>query len=418
MSKATDPIHTSAAAVWADLKARGGLEPDGRDEGLEETLRVRLSPLASSLTAALDATSTDELIRALFDALHPYAEMFRDTLSFFEKAGARHGRQQWRLSVGETPIELQHFRDFLQKWDTVEGDLAVPAVDFEANGVHWNAWRVHPPLFDVATGAARNEIPVGDTETDRWLADYRRGHLQPFPTSLMPERLEAGFFELSALAVVALENVRAVTDHRDGLRIYLNAAMRGEGRRDGLSLPSLALRETDLWFGSLIAGLAYARTLPETARHDVGSALSRVWAAYPIRHHRARITMSELLEILSLPVWRKRHELYAVWIATEIVSAIPDHDYEIHHDQGRIVFAFRETLLATISTARPRVRLLGERKTPLAHPVGKGKSRNVQPDFGLWKSQGGVEECGLVIEVKHYKEPITKRGQCRWPVIS
>lgn len=403
MSTATDAIHTSAAVAWADLKARGGLEPDGRDEGLEETLRLRLSPLASTLTTALEAASVDELVRALFDALHPYAEMFRDTLSFFEKAGVRHGRQQWRLSVDKTLIELQHFRDFLQKWDAVEADVALPAVDFDATGVHWDAWRVHPPLFDVATQAVRNEVSIGDTEVDRWLADYRRGHLRPFPAPLLPERLQAGFSELSALAVVALENVRAVTDHCGGLRAYLDAAMRGEGRRDGLSLPSLALRETDLWLGSLIAGLAYARTLPETARQDVGFVLSRVWAAYPIRHHRIQITVSELLEILSLPIWRKRHELYAVWIATEILSAIPDHDCEIHHDKGLIVFAFRETLLATISTARPRVQLLSEFKTPLAHPVGKGRSGNVQPDFGLWKSQGRIEECGVVVEVKHYK---------------
>lgn len=39
-------IHTSATAAWEDLKSRGGLELDGRDEGLEENLRVRLSPSA------------------------------------------------------------------------------------------------------------------------------------------------------------------------------------------------------------------------------------------------------------------------------------------------------------------------------------------------------------------------------------
>lgn len=36
----------------------------------------------------------------------------------------------------------------------------------------------------------------------------------------------------------------------------------------------------------------------------------------------------------------KRHELYAVWIATEIVQATEGHRCTIHHDNGRIEFAF------------------------------------------------------------------------------
>src|SRR5580693_9213978 len=98
--------------------------------------------------------------------------------------------------------------------------------------------------------------------------------------SLIPHPDGGNVYHLSRLDLIERKNHALPIPSRAGqknkrraarsIQIFclrpLNAAMRGEGRRDGLSLPSLALRETDLWFGSLIAGLAYARTLPETAR--------------------------------------------------------------------------------------------------------------------------------------------------------
>src|SRR5262245_25110600 len=57
----------------------------------------------------------------------------------------------------------------------------------------------------------------------------------------------------------------------------------------------------------------------------------------------------------------------------------------------------------TVKSAWPAVRVISERRVPLAMPVGKGRSGNVQPDYGLWRHESGVETCGLVIEVKHYK---------------
>lgn len=51
------------------------------------------------------------------------------------------------------------------------------------------------------------------------------------------------------------------------------------------------------------------------------------------------------------------------------------------------------------------MRLISERRVPLAVPVGKGRSGNVQPDYGLWRGDAGSDTCGLVVEIKHYKRP-------------
>jgi hypothetical protein len=92
-----------------------------------------------------------------------------------------------------------------------------------------------------------------------------------------------------------------------------------------------------------------------------------------------------------------------------MVEAFDGHEYELHHEDGRIVFAFRETVVATIASARPEKRLFAERKVPLANPVGKSRKANVQPDYGLWSDAAGAEVCDLIVEVKHYKRDSKKR---------
>ena len=153
-----------------------------------------------------------------------------------------------------------------------------------------------------------------------------------------------------------------------------------------------------LWAGWL--DLAHCQTL---TRDELGRRLQDEYARYPRKKIGARIGIAELLSYLSLPIWQKRHELYAVWIATEIVNALPDHVCEIQHQEGKIVFAFRETIVARVKSAWPPVQLISERRVPLVDPVGKGRSCNVQPDYGLWRRKNDRETCGLVIEVKHYK---------------
>ena len=64
-------IHQTALAAWNDLRERGGLELDDRDEGLEERLKNRLDHAAPTLEAALLRAPTDDLLRGLFDVLHP-----------------------------------------------------------------------------------------------------------------------------------------------------------------------------------------------------------------------------------------------------------------------------------------------------------------------------------------------------------
>lgn len=394
-------IHRDSLAAWIDFQQRGGIELQGRDEGLDDELKNRLMPSAQSLEEALQTTTTDDFVSIFFSVLEPFVAMFRAILDFFEKAAATEGREQWNIMVDDVDFKLIDFLRFLKKWDSVPCEIEVPAVDFQG------AWLVSQAIDDIPEMKiiyqSAGPYWSGISDIDKWLRAYRAGVYEELPQSLAPSRLGPGYADAAALALVALKVIRQGYASREALIAEHRARSFHMDRADALSPRTIAQNETDFWLQSLVSVLACSQTLPSALQEKLGNRLKDKFAPYPRKKFNVQITVADLQAYLSLPVWKKRHELYAVWIATEIVNAVPDHRCEIHSEDGRIVFAFRETIVATIKSSWPPVKLISERRVPLAAPVGKGRSANVQPDYGLWRSEGGVETCGLVVEVKHYK---------------
>ncbi len=130
----TAPIHRDPLSAWRHLCTYGGLELDGRDEGLEERILSRLAPQAQRTEQALAGPDMASFVRAFFEALHPYVAMFRDILDFFERADATHGESQWTLQVNDIDLNLEHFRQWLAAWDGIGmTGIAVPAIDAGAS---------------------------------------------------------------------------------------------------------------------------------------------------------------------------------------------------------------------------------------------------------------------------------------------
>lgn len=402
-------VARDSVTAWSQLRAAGGLECSGRDEDIEEALRTALRPSAATLRDALLACSTDDLVRAFFGVAEPYVVMFRAILDFFQAAGAREGRSAWAIRIEDEHLDLVHFQRFLEHWDAVESELNVPAIDSEG------AWAVHRGSIDVAgLDKALEFLGAGTTghtgldDVDQWLAAYARGVYGPFPTSLHPGRLPPELSDAAAIAMASVDIIRQLWPNRKSMIEEHRARGYAIDRADGFSPRTIAQHETDYRLGSTVACLGRYPMLDEAARVAFARNLAAEYAVYPRRRIGVRIDLPELERILSLPLWQKRHELYAVWLATEIVSALADHEIELHHEDGAITFAFRETVVATVRSSWPTVKLYAERRSPLAAPIGHGRSANVQPDYSLWRDSGGSETCGLVIEVKHYKRHSTR----------
>lgn len=81
-------IHRDAISAWEYLRQHGGIELDGSDQGLDEEIRKRLNPFASTLDEALSQATLEQFAQAFFKSVHSFLTMFRDILAFFEQARA------------------------------------------------------------------------------------------------------------------------------------------------------------------------------------------------------------------------------------------------------------------------------------------------------------------------------------------
>lgn len=393
-------VGRNALSAWATLCDTGGLELNSRDADIADALRRALDASAATLEEALLASSTDDLIRAFLDLVQPFAQMFRSILEFFKSAGAREGRSAWVVQVDETHLDLIQFQQCLARWDALTCEIEVPAIDstgalavFDAAGrVGWN------PYF----GDGNAQPATGLADVDRWLEEYALGRYAPFPPSLLSARLSSELADATSILIATLGIIRRTWTDRATMLSEYRARHHSIDDGDGFSPRTIAQHETDDRVAHTIVCLALA-SRNEIQRREFSQALTRNYEKYPRRKMGIQAELPELERLLSLPLWQRRHEIYAVWIATEIVNALDDRDCQLHHDNGRITFAFREDLLATVHTSRPKVSLYTERRSPLTAPVGHTRKRNVQPDYGLWRGKGAEETCQLVIEVKHYK---------------
>jgi hypothetical protein len=126
----TNEVFRNPGEAWAYLCQKKGIELDDRDEGLDEEIKNRLEPLATSLDEALASATMEAFTRAFFEASSPYIAMFQDILNFFEKSEATKAKEQWTLRVDGFDLGLEHFRDWLRNWRNLgKATSTIPALD-------------------------------------------------------------------------------------------------------------------------------------------------------------------------------------------------------------------------------------------------------------------------------------------------
>lgn len=385
------------ASAWRRIVKLGGLEPDGRDRDFVDLVRAELQPSAPDIGSALAACANNEtLIRAIFGVVAPFSAMSRDIIDFMRRAGARRGKASVQIVIEETVLGLEAFEEF------VAAVRRAPGVVEVADATISDAFELANAIRIGSAGAA---VP---SDVARWLDAFGRGHYLDLPGSLRRSWHPGELAEVAAIATTALGALRSIARTRTERGALV--ADRAFPAPDSKVADPVAVAhvEHDL-VGPLIGVLGQAAELPEAGRAEVAAAVAPILARIPRRPVLTTGEAAVLEKVLSLPAWKKRHELYAVWIATRIAAAVQPDRVTVHPDQkGDLPFDFRPTHLMTIESADGPKSLWAERRIKCANPVGEGRTEHVQPDFGLWSGSAGADRCDLVVEVKHYKTPALK----------
>ncbi len=264
--------------------------------------------------------------------------------------------------------------------------------------------RPEDPNQKPASDFRQPEPRIKDRELTNWLAAYERRVYLDLPGVVNRTLSDPGpVGDVAALLTEIYSAIRTIAGGADELRRKWRASDSGG---DFWSAAGLGQFESDFWIRGRVLDLAAYEQATAAQQSLVREGLANQFRDLPRRRMRYDIDMSDLEEILSLPAWQRRYELYSAWVLTLLLKAMRGHQIELHHENGRLAFAFRETLMARVVSAVPPLEIYSERRVALVNPVGHGRSAGAQPDYSLWTTEN--PSCSLAVECKHYKRSSTR----------
>jgi hypothetical protein len=417
---------TDSLTLWNELKTRAGLDlrkrndaPHGYDVPLEDRLNALLFPeRAESLDRNLRTAprTPEQFLSAFFQAQRPFSMMVRDVLELFETANAQYGTHNLKIvfnfeKARQLALNLEQFRE----WDRfLQRVVQKRSVWQWTPNALWQLTRAFEKFLEY-------ESPAGmraprDSAVSRWvdLRDSPDWHDHPpFPRSgnegfdhaigRCERLLDAYRVECRALAPDRTTFLEIGAESYAGLRSPVPETAAEASRIYNLYQP-----ETDFWASTFLHRAAVAseevadgkKTVSPEFLVEFNSRLDSIDQGTKLVEE-----WQELLrELLSLPIWQRRHELYAVWVGSRIVAALDDVEAIFHVEAGVLEFPFSGAHLATFTTPHPAAFMFWtELRTPLAEKSESGR-KSIQPDYRIVRlPYAPVTNTVLVVECKQYR---------------
>lgn len=426
--------------IWQFLVKKTGLDPTGYDQLIVDDIckQLNILPPCKNLSVELKNKniSSEQFIGVFLKSLQPYAQMMSDLCVFFCLHGIKKTNKELKIlfDFGQGPedlgFDLQHFREVLWKYRRVMQPFSV---------IGWN----HNTLW-MLNGIFRDyqKDIIMDSGASKWQSLYVKGEFGfPYPSlpttgvdeidgrlfrvwnvwqTIVGECIKHGCTrqDLSSNAEIYQRSARNETNIEDKEESY-------EYIRRTQELPyfedwdarTIYVLDRDRWPERLLIGIfrfiEYINSIAQDERllaaSDVVRELDKLFANLPHNEIEEEVLEKELLELLNLPIWSRRHELYQTWILSQIDKALKDYERVIHHVDGHLVLSFSGTHLGTIETTRGRLHLWSELRSHLAAPIGKGRKSHIQPDYSLtFEPISEPRQTVLAIECKQYKKASVK----------
>ncbi|MFB9124403.1 hypothetical protein E2553_35295 [Paraburkholderia dipogonis] len=402
----------SASQLWRKLQSDAGLEirrkggEPGRDADVEDTIKSELDGaigssrldewLADDAASKAPRVSVERLLVAVLNSQRGYAAMMKDMLELLIQANANRDGQtldlQFQFDRVNDPIRftLEAFRAAVRRTER----LLISHYELPSANDLWALAKELRTLADSSLLPQDGFPPVefapttGHAELDRALktiielvadfqtwcssfGDSRRAALdsakQQYPQTTNPEH------------VAAIRRVGAAHDY------------------------------WDLQVADLVREIAHK---VQTQSMEAEHAETRLRPLLATLEHKDRWvdqTYTELLDLLKLPTWRKRHELFSVWVGSILLrTAKAEADrFRFLSADGALSFAFGGNRLATYDRDGEQFDIWAELRSALVGASSK-RTKGIQPDFRvLSPSLTGSHnaQTRFVLECKHYLVP-------------
>lgn len=392
-------VVDGASALWGEIVRQGMLDLDPRtsrgayDRGFEQAVCMALfgDELKEGDTLAirleLSLTRPERLLNAVMAAAEPFSHMLRDIMAMLVEAKAPTAAQdidiEFNFDEADPALRatFEEFRVVAERWEAV----AIRSRELSAD---W-AWQLAGGVlgYEMAT--------VAGSPLASWFTSESFD-----PPPMLPSSGQLEFDEAAA-------------EVRDVVSAFLRYCRSKYPDRRAIPspIPDHLLRAAhDYWHHTVMGRLVNIATeiasLPALEAREAAltwaAAIRKQLDLLPVKIGMQQQRIEELLDLLRLPLWGKRAEMYAVWVAARLTKALAGH-VEFYAPDGYLHFGFRETRIARIQFQGHELEYWTELRTPFT-PLGESKrKKGVQPDHRIIRAGGpDVPDTVLCLECKHY----------------
>lgn len=415
--------------LWTFLREKAGLDDRNYDIQIAEELCKGLGiPLpCRDIKRELQerSISIELFIGAFLKAIQPYAQMMSDLCKFFYVHGVKKTNKEMKIlfDFGKGPedlgFHLEHFREVLFRYTKICKSVAIYGWN------HDTLWLLVRVFED-----SRSYEPV-DSNAKDWLSSYGQNREFRFPLPTLPttevQQIDLWLHRAwHVWATITLECAK-YGPQRDGLRQHAKRMGNQLTENDIDSKELVDFKEWDVktlfsldndrWPESMLRGLfgftEKILEIPETSRVEEAQTtiqqIQQLFSKLPRWVGKKEILTKELLELLNLPIWNRRYELYQTWVLTQIDKALDVYERTIHHVNGELTLRFSGTHIGTLETGKGRIFIWSELRSPLTNPLGEGRKGHIQPDYSLaFEPVTAPSQTVVAIECKQYRKANSK----------
>ncbi|MGC5225399.1 hypothetical protein ACPW96_22780 [Micromonospora sp. DT81.3] len=401
----------TASELWSMWRETGVLRPQDYDTDIVTLVMSRAEQLGiagDSVDDVLLGTewTARDLLRTLAPAVASFAGMMRDLLRLLARVGATSGtgeslRLQYEFAEDDVIDEsLAQFREMVRQVETTLTTLR--PLNFDPSHAF------DSPIREYWTWESAGLVTNLSESSDLFKWPFDAGIPSPPVTGVTRvDELVARSMEIVSAALALLAGVAVNTDD---LREWRNHP---DNPREG-TLYDLAQAASDLWpIGMATATHVFASGVADGSLEPDDELLDNLddWikafdSGEPDVVEVER-TVEALTDVLSLPMWGRRHELYSAWIATQIDRALEGRlDFVVR--DGSIRFPFKALLIARLDAPSGDVDLWSEVRSEAQDVSGGGRKGAIQPDYRFVRRTAHADLTVAAIEVKQYLRSATK----------
>lgn len=404
--------------LWNAFEKAANLQKNFYDKELERQIRKNLA-LSDTVNIKKSLKekkiSKKNLLLAILTAMQPFSQMICDLLKMFAKASAGQGDCNLRIHMefedmdNALDFSLEDFKKYesttIQIYRTVEAIIPRDLnrlIDIYSNHVNCN-----------------NIVFIEQKDIDEWLDEYKKEDRWPDFIPQRPSMVVKRLDELTAICWNIFETVvagcrQAYDETKGRSKTIQDECSRNVGNEFWKD-------EQNSWTWEFLRAIKFAASMFQNmlGPEEVESAAKGLADDLVQYFNKAEVdkvdniymaqTEDRLIEILNLPFWKRRHELYSAWVSTQIVEALQDRDIVFQVKDNTLSFSFGSFHIATCTGLYPPLEIWAELRTNAKKLIGNGRKNAIQPDYTLAVAPAKEPDNTIaVIECKQYEKPNIK----------